>query len=214
VSAAVRVVVVDDHPLIRQGLRAVLTSLEGFEMVGEASTGDEAFAVVRACRPDVVLMDLNLPGTDGLAVTKQIVAECPEVGVLVLTMREDDAAVFTAMRAGARGYLVKGADQEEIVRAITSVARGEAIFGSHIATRVLDALSSPPSKPRSFPQLTPREHEVLVLLAAGKSNIAISRELGLNTRTVANHMSSIFTKLPAEDRADAIILARNAGLGT
>ena len=213
VDSPIRVVLVDDHPLIRQGFRALLGSVEGFDVVGEASTGAEAFAVVRGCRPDIVLMDLNMPGTDGLAATRRIVSDVPGVAVLVVTMREDESAILAAMRAGARGYLLKGADQEEILRAITSVARGEAVFGSHIASRVLDVLSSPPSSTRAFPQLTAREHQVLELLASGKSNVAIGRVLGLNTRTVANHMSSILAKLPAVDRSDAIIRARTAGLG-
>ncbi len=209
----IRVVLVDDHPLIRQGFRALLGSVEGFDVVGEASTGAEAFAVVRGCRPDIVLMDLNMPGSDGLVATRRIVNEVPEAAVLVVTMREDESALLAAMRAGARGYLLKGADQDEILRAITSVARGEAVFGSHIASRVLDVLSSPPSPSRAFPQLTPREHQVLELLATGKSNVAIGRALALNTRTVANHISAILAKLPAIDRSDAIIRARGAGLG-
>lgn len=212
-SSVVRIVVADDHPLIRQGLHALLESIDGFEVVGEAGTGDEAVAVSRASRPDVVLMDLNMPGGDGITATRRIVTDLPDVAVLVLTMREDDSALFAAVRAGARGYLLKGAGQHEVIRAITGVSRGEAIFGAQVAGRVLGALSSPPTPQRAFPQLTAREHQVLELLADGKTNAVIGRALGLNTRTVANHMSSIFTKLPAMDRAEAIIRARTAGLG-
>jgi DNA-binding NarL/FixJ family response regulator len=213
-SVPVRVVVADDHPLIRQGLRALLGSIEGFDVVGEAATGDEAVSVAGRCRPDIVLMDLNMPGTDGVTATRRITHDLPRTAVLVLSMREDDTAVFAAMRAGARGYLLKGADQDEVVRAITGVVKGEAVFGAQIAGRVLEALSAPPVTQRVFPQLTPREHEILELLAQGRSNASIARDLGLNPRTVANHMSSILTKLPATDRAEAIIRARQAGLGT
>jgi DNA-binding NarL/FixJ family response regulator len=211
----IRVVVADDHPLIRAGVRALLLSLDDLDLVGEAADGDEAIAVARATRPDVILMDLHMPGTDGVTATRSITTELPGTAVLVVTMVEDDASVFAAMCAGARGYLLKGADQDELCRAVSAVANGEAIFGSRIAARVLGLLTAPQPAPPEvpFPQLTDRERQVLDELAAGRANASIARALNVSTRTVANHVSAIFAKLQLADRAETIVRAREAGLG-
>ncbi|WP_427891516.1 response regulator [Kribbella sp. GL6] len=208
----IRVVLADDHPVVRAGLAALLSSLPGIDVVGVAATGREAIREVVTTRPDVAVLDLQMPDLDGFAATRELARSAPEVAVLVLTMFEDDDSVFTAMRAGARGYLVKGAEQEEIARAIRAVAAGEAIFGPGIARRVLTFFAAPPPTD-PFPELTTREREILDLLAAGLSNPAIATRLDLAPKTVANNVSTIFTKLGTADRATAIIQARNAGLG-
>ncbi|WP_238155151.1 response regulator transcription factor [Kribbella soli] len=208
----IRVVLADDHPVVRAGLAALLSSLPGIEVVGVAATGREAIREVVTTRPDVAVLDLQMPDLDGFAATRELARAAPEVAVLVLTMFEDDDSVFAAMRAGARGYLVKGAEQEEIARAIRAVAAGEAIFGPGVARRVLTFFAAPPPT-APFPELTTREREILDLLAAGLSNPAIATRLDLAPKTVANNVSTIFTKLGTADRATAIIQARNAGLG-
>ncbi|MEU0091853.1 response regulator transcription factor [Kribbella sp. NPDC006257] len=212
-AAPIRVVLADDHPVVRAGLAALLTSLPGIEVVGVAATGREAVREVITSRPDVAVLDLQMPDLDGFAATREIARTAPDVAVLVLTMFEDDDSVFAAMRAGARGYLVKGAEQEEIARAIRAVAAGEAIFGPGVARRMLSFFSAPPATPDPFPSLTTREREILDLLAAGLSNSAIGAHLSLASKTVANNVSTIFTKLAVADRSAAIIQARNAGLG-
>jgi len=210
----VRVVVADDHPIVRDGLRALLASLPDVEMVGEATTGREAVRSAVTDRPDVIVMDLRMPDLDGATATAEICRVAPEVAVLVLTMFDDDESVFAAMRAGARGYLVKGASQQEIVRAITAVSAGEAIFGPGVARRVLRFFASPPAAAApAFPELSPREREVLDLIAGGLTNAAIAGRLGLSAKTVGNHTSAIFAKLQVAGRAEAIIRAREAGLG-
>jgi len=209
----IRVVLADDHPVVRAGLEALLTSLPGIEVVGVASNGREAVREVITVRPDVAVLDLQMPELDGFAATRELTRSAPEVAVLVLTMFEDDDSVFAAMRAGARGYVVKGAEQEEIARAIRAVAAGEAIFGPGVARRVLSFFSAPPPAAEPFPELTTRERQILDLLAAGLSNTAIADRLDLASKTVANNVSTIFTKLGIADRATAIIQARNAGLG-
>ena len=208
-----RVVLADDHPVVRAGLAALLSSLAGVEVVGVATTGREAVREVVTHRPDVAVLDLQMPELDGFAATRELGRVAPDVPVLVLTMHEDDDSVFAAMRAGARGYLVKGAEQEEIERAIRGVAAGEAIFGPGVAQRVLGYFSSPPATAAPFPELSAREREILDLLAAGLPNAAIANRLGIAPKTVANNVSAIFTKLQVADRAQAIARARDAGLG-
>ena len=210
-----RIVVADDHPLYRRGLAQLLAAQPGWEVVGEECDGLGAVTAVHAQQPDVVVMDLRMPGVDGIEATRRIVGASPHVAVLVLTMYEDDASVFSAMRAGARGYLLKGARRGEILRAVAAVAEGEAIFGAAVAARILEFFAT--DRPRGtevvFPQLTAREHEVLDLIAAGRSNTELATALVLSPKTVRNHVSNIFTKLQVADRAQAIVLARDAGLG-
>lgn len=209
-----RVLIADDHPLFRDGMRGLLDSVAETEVVGEAATGDEAVAQALELRPDVVLMDINMPGLNGIGATREILGEDPNIGVLVLTMLEDDDSVFAAMRAGALGYLLKGAGQEEILRAIRAVANGEAIFGPGVARRVMGLFADEkPEAPEAFPGLSEREREVLVLIARGRGNAEISRELFLSLKTVQNHASNVFRKLRVADRAQAAIRAREAGLG-
>jgi DNA-binding NarL/FixJ family response regulator len=209
----IRVVIADDHPIVREGMSALLTSLEGFVVAGVAATGREAVREVVTTRPDVAVLDLQMPDLDGIAATKEIARAAPDVAVLVLTMFADDDSVFAAMRAGARGYLVKGAEQDEIARAIRAVAAGEAIFGPAVAHRVLAFLTGSSTPDVPFPELTARERQILDLLAAGLSNGAIGAKLGVAVKTVANNVSAIFAKLQVADRAAAIIRARDAGLG-
>lgn len=213
-ATPLRVVIADDHPLVRSGLRTILAAAAGIEVVGEASTGAEAIAAARSLTPDVIVMDLQMPDTDGIEATRQIVAANPRIAVLVLTMFEDDTSVFSAMRAGALGYLLKGAEQEEIVRAIHAAAHGGAIFGPAIAHRLIEFFTRPQtSTAPAFPELTDREREVLELIASGQPNGAISRALFISPKTVANHVSNIFAKLQVADRSEAIVRARQAGLG-
>jgi len=209
----IRVVAADDHPMVRDGLRALLGSLPGMDLVGEAATGREAVRAAVTGRPDVLVMDLHMPELDGVAATAELGRVAPEVAVLVLTMLDDDESVFAAMRAGARGYLVKGAGQAEIVRAITAVSSGEVIFGPGVARQVLAYFAAPRPARISFPELTPRERQVLDLVAAGLPNAVIAARLGLSAKTVGNHTSAIFAKLQVADRAEAIVRAREAGLG-
>lgn len=211
-GGALRLVVVDDHPVFRLGMVALLTSLRGIEVVAEAGSVAEAVAVVVETRPDVVVMDLQLPDGSGIAATRAILADHPRTGVLVVTMFADDDAVFAAMRAGALGYLVKGAGQDEIERAIRAVGNGEVILGPPVAQRAA-ALFAVRSASTRFPELTAREHEVLDLLARGLDNQAIGRRLGINEKTIRNHVSNVFTKLQVADRPQAIVKAREAGLG-
>jgi DNA-binding NarL/FixJ family response regulator len=209
----IRIVVADDHPMVRDGLRTLFDSYPDTEMISEAGTGKEAVRAAVIERPDVLIMDLGMPDMDGLAATAEIIRIAPQVAVLVLTMSDDDDTVFAAMRAGASGYLVKGATKEEIIRAVTAVAAGEAIFGPGVARRVLSYFNTPHQQQDPFPQLAPREREVLDLLAAGLSNAAIATRLGLSAKTVNNNTSSIFAKLAVAGRTEAIIRARDAGLG-
>jgi DNA-binding NarL/FixJ family response regulator len=210
----ITVVIVDDHPVVRGGLRALIESLGGFRVVGEAGDGEAAVREVQLERPDVVVMDVMMPGVDGVEATRRIVASTPGTAVLVLSMSENDDVVFGAMRAGARGYLLKGAEQQEIDRALRAVVAGEAIFGPGVAARVLGHFGTPalPAAP-PLPGLTPREREVLEMLARGRRNAAIAAELGVAAKTVANHLSSVFVKLQVTDRSEAIVKARDLGLG-
>jgi DNA-binding NarL/FixJ family response regulator len=209
----VRVVIADDHPLVRSGLRAALDPLEELEVVAEAATGSAAVREAVLHRPDVVVMDLQMPGLSGIEATRELRRAVPEASVLVLTMFEDDDSIFEAMAAGARGYVLKGAEAREIARAITAVAAGEAIFGPAVAARVLSFFATPPAPPAPFPELTARERQVLDLLATGRGNHQIAERLGLSAKTVANHLSAIFGKLQVADRTQAILRARDAGLG-
>lgn len=210
----IRVLICDDHPIVRAGLSALLGSLPDIEVVAVVADGHDAVREVVTLHPDVAILDLSMPGLDGIIATREIGRVAPQVGVLVLTMYDDDESVFSAMRAGARGYLVKGVEQEDILRAIRSVAAGEAIFGPGVAHRVLSFLTAPRDHNAvPFPELTPRETEVLDLIAAGLNNTAIGARLEVSPKTVANNVSSIFAKLQVADRAQAIIRARDAGLG-
>jgi DNA-binding NarL/FixJ family response regulator len=210
----IRVAVCDDHPVVRDGLRALLGSLPGVEFAGEAVDGNAAVRLAVTASPDVLVMDLRMPGLDGAGATAQIRKVAPDVAVLVLTMFEDDDSVFAAMRAGASGYLVKGATQEEIGHAIATVAGGGVIFGPGVARRVLAFFATPAARGADpFPELTPRERDVLALIAGGLPNAAIASRLGLAGKTVGNHISAIFLKLQVANRAEAIARARQAGLG-
>jgi len=209
----IRVLIVDDHPMFRDGLRLVLEAEPTVDLVAEADDGLAAIALAGDHQPDVVVMDLNLPGCHGIEATRQIVAASPHIGVLVLTMFDDDGSVFAALRAGARGYLLKGAGQREVVRAVQAVASGQVIFGPAIARQMQHFFAAPAPVASAFPTLTPREHEVLDLVASGHSNPEIARVLGVSGKTIRNHVSNLFTKLQVADRAQAIIRARAAGLG-
>ena len=209
----IRVLLVEDFPLVREGVAAALKRDPAIVVVGEAANGREAVEGAVVHRPDVMIMDLAMPDVDGFAATSEIKRVAPEVAVLVLTMSEDDETVAKAMRAGAQGYLLKGATKEEILRAVTSVAGGEAIFGSSVARRVLARLTAPPPERDPFPQLTPREHDVLHLLASGLSNPAIAARLELSLKTINNLTSSVFAKLHVAGRTEAALLARDHGLG-
>ncbi len=211
----IHILIADDHTLFRDGLRSLFSSVPDTDVVGEAATGLEAVQQAEALQPDVVLMDIQMPGLNGIEATRQIVRTSPHIGVVVVTMFEDDDSVFASMRAGARGYVLKGADQEEMLRTIRAVARGEALFGAAIASRLMSYFSAPrPATPDVFPELTEREREVLGLIAQGHSNSEIAQRLVLSQKTVRNHVSNIFSKLQVADRAQAIVRAREAGLGT
>ena len=214
-SSPLRVLIADDHPVFRDGLRVLLGSVPDTEVAGQAATGDEAIALAETLQPDVILMDIKMPGVNGIEATRRILYTSPHIGVLVLTMFEDDDSVFAAMRAGARGYLLKGADQEDILRAIRAVAGGEAIFGPGIAQRLIRYFAAPRSfgPPQAFPDLTEREREILRLIAQGDNNAEIAARLVLSPKTVRNHVSNIFNKLQVADRAQAMLRAREAGLG-
>jgi len=212
---SIRVVIADDHPVFRYGLRALLRAEPGIEVVGEATTGAEAITLATTLEPDILLMDLSMPDVNGIEATRQIAQAAPQVGILVVTMVDDDDSVFAAMRAGARGYLLKGAEGEETVRAIHAVSHGEAIFSPAIARRLMQFFGAPPpvATPQPFPELTEREHELLHLIAQGYTNSAIAEQLVISPKTVRNHVSHIFAKLQVAGRAEAIIRARDSGLG-
>jgi DNA-binding NarL/FixJ family response regulator len=213
---AIRVLIADDHPLFRDGMRGLLDSVADAEVVGEATTGEEAVELSEKLQPDVILMDIKMPGINGIEATREILHTSPHIGVLVVTMFEDEDSVFAAMRAGARGYLLKDAKGEEVLRAIRAVNDGEAIFGPGVAQRLINFFSAekpPTAAPRAFPELTSREEEVLSLISQGRDNREIAEQLFLSLKTVRNHVSNIFTKLQVADRAQAVIRAREAGLG-
>jgi len=215
-TTPVTVVIADDHPMFLFGLRAALASSNEVAVVGEAATGEELLAVAERTTPDVILTDLAMPGLDGVAATRAVLAARPGTGVLVLTMHEDDEALFGALRAGARGYLLKGADATEIVRAVLAVASGDAVYGDPVARRIVEFFTGAHRDyvARVFPQLTDREREILDLVAAGCGNHEIARRLVLSDKTVRNHVSAILAKLQVRDRAAAVAKARDAGLGS
>ncbi len=209
----IRILVADDHAAFRSGLSALLRTQPGLVLVGEAETGIGAVEQALELQPDVVIMDLNMPGLDGISATRQIVDASPHIAVLVLTMADDDAALFDAVRAGARGYVLKGADRGELSRAIRAVASGEAIFGPDVARRLMAFFAEAPRAAAAFPELSVREREVLELVARGLSNQQIEARLVISPKTVRNHVSNIFSKLRVRDRAAAIVRAREAGMG-
>jgi len=211
----IRVLIADDHPLFRSGMHALLDADPDTEVAGEATTGEEAIALAAELQPDIVLMDLQMPGLSGVDATRRILHASPNARILMVTMFDDDHSVFAAIRAGARGYVLKGANPEEVLRAIRVVAGGEAVFSPSVATRLIDFFGSlrPEALPNAFPELTERERAILGLIAQGMSNAQIARELALSTKTVANHVSNILSKLHVADRAQAMLRARAAGLG-
>jgi DNA-binding NarL/FixJ family response regulator len=210
-----RILIADDHPLFRKGMRTLLESLPDMEVVGEAATGEEAVERAVALQPDVVLMDLQMPAGGGLTATRQIAKASPHIRILVVTLFEDDDSIFAALQAGARGYMLKDSDEEEMLRAIRAVGDGEAIFSSAIATRLRDYFASSRRviPEEVFPELTDREREVLDRIARGETNHQIADQLSIALKTVRNHVSNIFSKLQVADRAQAVIRAREAGMG-
>lgn len=215
VMGGTRVLLADDHPLYREGVRALLETEPGLEVVGAAATGPEVVRMAAELLPDVVVMDLRMPGLDGIEATRQVLAANPQIRVLVLTMFDDDNQVLDAMRAGAHGYLLKDGDPEQLVIAVRAVSCGETVLGGTVAKRMIEFSTRParPSPPRAFPQLTAREHEVLELMARGERNDLIARRLFLSEKTVRNNVSNIFTKLCVTSRAQAVARARDAGYG-
>jgi DNA-binding NarL/FixJ family response regulator len=213
-TEAIRVLLVDDHPLVRGGLRALLASEPLVSLVGEATNGSEAISRALELEPDVILMDLHMSEMNGIEATRQILRTQPRTGIIALTMLEDDDTVFAAMRAGARGYLLKGGDEAEVLRAIHAVAHGEAIFSPAIAGRLIQFFATvrPVPPAHLFPELTEREREILGMIARGKSNPEIAEELTLSPKTVSNHVSNIFAKLQVVDRAQAVLRAQQAGI--
>ena len=211
----IRVLIADDHPLFREGMRGRLDRVADVAVVGEAASGEEAVELAKELEPHVVLMDIKMPGLNGIEATREILRATPQMGVLVFTMFEDDDSVFAAMRAGAKGYLLKDSGGEGVLNAIRAVASGEAVFGPGVAERIIGFFSIPrlTAPQRAFPELTEREEEILSLVAQGKSNQEISRQLFVSLKTVRNHVSHILLKLQVADRAQAVIRARDAGMG-
>lgn len=213
-APAIRVLIADDHASFRSGLRALLATAGDLDVVGEAATGSDTVAMAARLQPDVVLMDLDMPDGDGIEATRQIVEVSPHIAIVVLTMDAGDGSVLRALQGGARGYVLKGAQRAELLRAIRAAAAGEAIFGPGVARRLAMLLAEPgPVAPRPFPELTDRELEILELMARGRSNPEITEQLGLSPKTIRNHVSNIFAKIGARDRAEAIVRAREAQMG-
>ncbi len=214
----IRILIADDHPLFRDGLRVLLESVPDLQVLGEATAGNEVITQAIALQPDLILMDIKMPGINGIEATRRILQTSPHIRILILTMFEDDESVFAAIRAGARGYLLKGAVQEETLRAIRAVASGEAIFGPTVASRLMHYFSNirptgTSGSAQFFPELTEREYEILALIAGRKSNAEIAAQLVLSPKTVRNHVSNILSKLQVADRAEAMRAAWAAGLG-
>jgi DNA-binding NarL/FixJ family response regulator len=207
----IRVLVADDHAMVREGLRALISSMDGYQLVGTASTGTDAIREAIIRKPDLLVLDIGFGDLNGIEVVRRLTKAAPTIKILMLTMYDDDESILGAVRAGALGYVLKGADPDDLLRAIAAVAAGEAIFGPGLARRALQALSTP--REPAFAELTRREREVLELIASGLSNQAIAAKLGLSTNTISNHISSIFNKLQVGSRAEAIVRARSAGLG-
>jgi DNA-binding NarL/FixJ family response regulator len=209
------ILIADDHADFREGLRALLESVPDLEVAGEAGTGEEAVALATRLQPDVILMDINMPGLNGIEATRRILHTSPHISILMLTMFEDDDSVFAAVRAGARGYVLKGALKAEILRAIEVVSSGEAIFGPAIARKLIHFFAGPRplASPQIFPELTDREREILTLMTQHLTNPEIAERLAISQKTVRNQVSNILSKLQVVDRAQAIIRAREAGLG-
>lgn len=212
----IRLMIADDHKLFREGIKALLAVTNDIEIIGEAEDGDSVLKQARELEPDVILMDINMPGLNGIRATEQILEKQPQTRIIMLTMLEDDASIFLAMRAGARGYLLKGADPQEVLSVIRAVAEGQALFGPAIATRLMNYFKELSAKPivsgTPFPELTERELEVLRLISQGLNNQEIARKLFLSPKTIRNHITNIFSKLQVADRAQAIVRAREAGL--
>ncbi len=215
----IKLLIADDHALFREGIRALLLAVPDIVCVGEAATGEEVITQVTELQPDVVLMDINMPDLNGVEATRRILQSSPDIGIIMVTMLEDDASVFAAMRAGARGYVLKGSHHNEMLQAIRAVAQGQALFGTAVAGRMMRFFQSGSQLARQtadtplFPDLTEREREVLELIARGKNNSDIAELLVVSPKTVRNHITNIFSKLQVADRAEAIIKARDAGLG-
>lgn len=214
-SEFIRVLIADDHPLFRDGIRTLLLATAAMELIGQAETGNEVVQLAVELQPDVILMDIQMPGLNGIDATRQIIHTSPHIAVLMVTMFDDDTSVFSAMRAGARGYLLKGAKHEEIQRAIRAVDNGEAIFSPSVASRMMTFFSQikQPKLPQIFPELSDREREILDLIAQGYKNPEIANELFISPKTVRNHVSNILSKLQVADRTQAILKAREAGMG-
>lgn len=214
-SERIRILIADDHPLFRDGMHGLLDTVPDTEVVGEATSGEEAITLAENLQPDVILMDIKMPGITGLQAMREILHTSPHIRILIVSMLEDDDSVFAAMRAGACGYVPKGANQTEMLRAIRAVANGEAIFGPGIAQRLIGFFSASRRSVQSriFPELTEREAEVLALISQGHTNEEIAEQLVLSLKTVRNHVSNIFSKLQVADRAQAVLRAREAGIG-
>lgn len=211
----IRILVADDHTLFREGMHAILSGTPGCDVVGEAADGDEVVTRAAELRPDVILMDIHMPKCNGVDASRRVLRDQPAVGIIMLTMLEDDASVFASMRAGARGYILKGADKAEVLKTVRAVAAGEALFGAAIARRITRFFADGTvAVAQPFPDLTQREREVLVLIAQGDNNTEIAARLVISPKTLSNHVSNIFGKLQVADRAQAIVKARQSGLGT
>ena len=215
----IRVLIADDHALFREGVRALLNAMPDIEIVGEAPDGETAITQVKSTQPDVILMDVNMPRLNGIEATRLILNSHPDLGIIIVTMLEDDVSVFAAMKAGARGYILKGAHHEEVLQAIRTVAGGQAVFGPAVAARMMTFFQSLDATPKSaaptdaFPELTARERDVLQLISSGASNKDIAEKLFISGKTVSNHITNIFSKLQVANRAQAVLRARDVNLG-